>query len=177
MNILIIYESIEGQTEKIARFVQEQVRNSGHEAALFNAGDAIAPLSLEGIDKVILAAPVHERRHPREFEVLLAAGKRDLEGIRTLLISVSLSAAFPEGLEEAGEYLTELKMRTDFTPDSELLVAGAVRTGKYDYFASQIVRHVVLRDREADATEEHDFTDWAALSKSVAEFLGENTSA
>ena len=67
-------------------------------------------------------------------------------------------------------------MRTDFTPDAEFLVAGAVQTGKYDYFASQVVRHVVLRDREANPAKEHEFTDWAALSKAVAAFLGEETS-
>ena len=95
MNTMIIFESLEGQTAKIARFVEQEVRKSGHDVSLYDAGDKTAPLSLEGVDNAILAAPVHERRHPQEFEVLLAARKRDLEGIRTLLISVESQRGLP----------------------------------------------------------------------------------
>lgn len=172
MNVLIAYASIEGQTAKIARFIEEQVRQAGHDAVLFDTADITAPPAIDGFDRVILAAPVHERRHPSEFEVFLAGRIRDLESVRTLLISVSLSAAFPEGLEEAGEYLTELKMRTGFTPDAEMLVAGAIRSSHYDYFAAQVVRHVVLRGREVETRDgEHEFTDWDALSQQVTGFL------
>ena len=88
------------------------------------------------------------------------------------MLSISLSAAFPEGLEDAQDYLTEMKMRADFEPDEELLVAGAIRTNKYDYFASQIVRHVVLRGRDFDADAgEHEFTDWEKLTSKIKAFL------
>ena len=172
MNVLIVFATIEGQTARVARFIEDKARTGGHEVMVFDAAEETESLSLENFDKVILAAPVHERRHPKDFEVLLAGHRRDLEAKDTLLISVSLSAAFPEGLEEAGEYVTELKMRTGFTPDVEMLVAGAIRTSRYDYFARQVVRHVVLRDREVDPLdEEHEFTDWEALSSQLAEFL------
>jgi menaquinone-dependent protoporphyrinogen oxidase len=177
MKVLIVFASVEGQTAKIARFIEGEVQKAGHEAALFDAGDTKASISFEGVDKVILAAPVHERRHPEGFEVLLAGRQRDLQALDTLLLSVSLSAAFPEGLEEAAEYVTELKMRTGFTPDAELLVAGAVRASSYDYFASQVVRHVVLRGREADPAEEHEFTDWDAVASGVAEFMADGGAA
>lgn len=177
MNVLIVFATIEGQTGKIAHFVETEVRSAGHQVRLFDASDTTAKLSLDHVDAVILAAPVHERRHPKEFEVILAGRRRELEAVRTLLISVSLSAAFPEGLPEARDYLTELEMRTDFTPTAEMLVAGAVRTSRYDYFATQVVRHVVLRERDVDpAVAEHEFTDWDAVSAGVADFLAERTS-
>lgn len=172
MNVLIIFATVEGQSAKVARFLAEQARNAGHEVALFDAADPAAPPSLSEFEKVILAAPVHQRRHPQEFETLLAARRDELAATETLMISVSLSAAFPEGLEEAAEYLTEMKMRTGFTPDAEMLVAGAIRTSRYDYFATQVVRHVVLRDRDVDVEDgEHEFTDWDALAARLAEFL------
>ncbi|MFC6585270.1 hypothetical protein [Sulfitobacter aestuariivivens] len=87
-------------------------------------------------------------------------------------MSISLSAAFPDGLEEAGEYVTEMLMRTRLKPDKTLLVAGAVRTSQYDYFATQVIRHVVMRGREYDASAgEHEFTDWGAISDGVRAFL------
>jgi len=52
------------------------------------------------------------------------------------------------------------------------LCAGAVKTGQYDYFATQIVRHVVMRGRSYDPTAgEHEFTEWDALEKAVGAFL------
>jgi menaquinone-dependent protoporphyrinogen oxidase len=172
-NVLVVFATIEGQTGKIAQFIADKARKAGHDVTLVEITHETGPVSLDGVDLAILAAPVHERRHPTDFEVFLAGQRRALDDIRTLLVSVSLSAAFPEGLEEAGEYVTELKMRTNFTPDAEALVAGAIRPSHYDYFATQVVRYVVLRDRDAEADkDEHEFTDWDALADRVSEFLG-----
>jgi menaquinone-dependent protoporphyrinogen oxidase len=171
MKILILYGTVEGQTGKIAKFVADELKRLGHEALRANVEDT-AELSFDGIDAVILAAPVHQRRHPRDFEALVSARKADLDARKTMMLSVSLSAAFPEGREEAGEYLLEMKMRTGWKPDTEVLVAGAVRTSQYDYFAMQVVRFVVMRNRDYDdSADEHEFTDWAALSKAVETFV------
>ena len=64
MNVQIIYASIEGQTAKIARFVERQLLEAGHRVALVNALGTSA-FSLDNADKIVLAASVHERRHPR----------------------------------------------------------------------------------------------------------------
>lgn len=173
MKVLILYATIEGQTGKIARFVQKQTEDLGHEVILADA-DAPAELVFDGIDAVVLAAPVHQRRHPRNFEALLSVRAKELAARKVLMLSVSLSAAFPDGHEEAQEYLLEMKMRTGLDPNAEMLVAGAVRTSKYDYFAMQVVRYVVMRDHEFDTSiEEHDFTDWDGLAKGLGAFLAE----
>jgi len=172
MTVLIIYATIEGQTGKIARFVEAQVEKAGHETRVVDATDKMANVSFEGVDKVILAAPVHERRHPKPFEVLVTALHQNLVTRDTLLLSVSLNAAFPEGHAEAQDYVDEMILRTGMRPDTTALVAGAVRNHRYDYYASQVLRHVVLRDREFDpSAESHDFTDWAALKTTVAAFI------
>ncbi|WP_299847344.1 flavodoxin domain-containing protein [uncultured Roseovarius sp.] len=173
MKVLIIFATIEGQTGKIVRFLADEIRAAGHEVELVDAADKTVPVSFDGVDKVILAASVHERRHPKPFEVFLAAQQEQLEALETLLISVSLMAAFPDTLDEAQEFVTEMKMRTGFTPGSEALVAGAVRTGSYDYFASQVLRHVVLKGHEYDLGQgDHEFTEWEGLKGTLSEFMG-----
>jgi menaquinone-dependent protoporphyrinogen oxidase len=172
MDIVILFETGEGQTRKIAEFIADQTRGVGHKVTLVDTSDKMADLSLGSADKVILAAPVHERRHPRTFEVAVSAAKQDLAKRPTLMISVSLKAAFPEGLAEAQDYLTEMEMRTGFEPTQEALVAGAVRTGSYDYFQSLIVRHVALRGHDVKLTDGvQEFTDWGALTKTILSFL------
>ena len=172
MKFLILYETFEGQTGKIVKRVEQQVRDAGHDVRLFDTADRLAPLSFDGIDKIILAAPVHERRHPKNFEVTVGATLEDLNARPTLLISVSLKAAFLESLEEAQDYLTEMEMRTGFTPTFEALTAGAVRTGSYDYFQSQVVQHVALEGQKVDLIDgEHEFTDWEKLEVEIATFI------
>jgi menaquinone-dependent protoporphyrinogen oxidase len=171
MKVLIIYATVEGQTEKVSRFVVDDIKKQGHEAVLINVEDT-SDFSFDRVDAVILAASVHQRRHPRKFEAFLQAYQTELKKMQTLLLSVSLNAAFPEGLEEAGEYVVEMKMRTGLETSRELLVAGAIRTDQYDYFAMQVVRHVVLRGQDFDhRSGEHEFTDWDAVSLEVSEFL------
>lgn len=172
MEVLIAFETVEGQTRKITEFVQRRILSAGHKVRLFDTQDRAASVSFIGIDKVILAAPVHERRHPKGFEVFLSASRDELKSNQTLLISVSLKAAFPEGLEEAQDYLTEMKMRTGFEPNKEMLVAGAVRPSSYGYYESQIIKNVVLADRHVDLVDgAHEFTDWDALGGEIDAFV------
>ena len=172
MKVLIIFETVEGQTRKIVDAIEHQVRAAGHDVQHFDASDKLAALSFDGIDKVVLAAPVHERRHPEGFEVLVGTSLEELSARDTLLISVSLKAAFPEGLEEAQDYLVEMEMRTGFEPDKEFLLAGAVRTASYGYFESQIVQNVALKGRKIELVDGVcEFTDWDALSRKVDAFL------
>ncbi len=171
MTILIIYSTIEGQTGKIAHFVQSKLEASDHDVRVADAGNKMVELSYDGVDKVILAAPVHERRHPKPFELLVTAERDVLSARKTLMLSVSLKASFAETREEAQDFLDEMKLRTGLQPDVEMLVAGAVHPEYYDYYADQVLRHVILPGRDIDPHVEHEFTDWAALEAGVTAFL------
>lgn len=172
MEILIVFETVEGQTRKITAFLQQRIRDAGHMVRLFDTQDRLGTAAFDGIDKVVLAAPVHERRHPKGFEVFVSASRLELKKRPTLLVSVSLKAAFPDGLEEAQDYLVEMKMRTGFEPDREVLAAGAVRPGSYGYYESQIVKNVVLAGRQVDLVDgAREFTNWDALGDEINAFI------
>lgn len=172
MTVLIAYATVEGQTGKIARFVQKQVLDAGKIATLFDTSDLSGEVSFEGVDSVILAAPVHERRHPQAFEVFVSGNRASLAKRRVLFLSISLNAAFEDYREEAQDYVDEMKLRTGLEPEAELLVAGAIRPESYDYYAAEVLRHVVLKGKEFDTTtRRHEFTDWDELASCVADFL------
>ncbi len=172
MNVLIIYGTVEGQTKKIAEFVADHCRSEGHAVEMLDASNDPVATSIDGFDKVVLAASVHERRHPRDFEAIVSGYQEELAKCDTLMLSVSLNAAFPAGMDEAKDYLVEMKMRTKLEPNAELLVAGAVRQATYDYYARQVLQHVVLRDHDFDPTKgDYEFTDWDALTAALKDFL------
>ncbi|KQI73711.1 protoporphyrinogen oxidase [Loktanella sp. 5RATIMAR09] len=172
MTILIIFESLEGQTRKISEFVEERCQRAGYRVRMVSTHDMAAQISVEGAEKVVLAAPVHERLHPKGFEFFVASHKDELNALKTLMISVSLNAAFPEGRAEALDFLTEMQRRTGFEPDSKILAAGAVRPDCYGYFESVTVRNSVLADRKINVFEGiREFTNWDALATEVDAFV------
>ncbi len=172
MTVLIAYGTVEGQTAKIARFINDVIKESGYETKLIDTGDQIRHVSLADVDMVILLAPVHERRHPKLFEAFVESQSDVFASRKSLVLSVSLKAAFARGQEDARDYLTEMLMRTHFEPDETALVAGAVRPDNYGYFEEEIVQHVVLKDQKLDPRDgAREFTDWDALKAMVVAFL------
>lgn len=170
MSITILHATVEGQSGKIAQFVKTILSRLGHEVFVANTGAAEVP-SIGDAAGVVLVAPVHARRHPDHFEATLTALRHDISRRPSLMLSVSMSAAFPEGLADAQDYLDEMLMRTGLEPDRQALVAGAVKLENYDYFAEQVVKWVVLKDRDVDLRSgNHEFTDWDALERIVTDF-------
>ncbi len=173
MTVMILFATVEGQSRKVAEFAADQVRACGQEAILTNAEDLGADLDMSDVGSVILVAPVHERRHPPAFEITVGAQKAALAKCKTLFLSVSLNAAFADGLEEAEGYIKEMEMRTGFTAGTVKAIAGAVKPGSYDYFATQVVRHVLLDDRPYDPNDgPREFTNWDDLKVHIRTFLG-----
>lgn len=172
MNILVAFATSEGQTQKIAEAVARQVRELGHEAELFNTGRSPAGVQVAAFDKVIIAGSVHQQQHPEAVEDFVAANLADLNTRPTLFLSISLSAAFAEGMKEAQGYVDAFLAATGWHPAQSLLVAGALKHDEYDYFKAQIIEHVVLKGRKMEEPRrDHEFTDWAALAQAVEGFV------
>ena len=96
----------------------------------------------------------------------------ELQGRPTLFLSVSLSAAFPDGMFEAQSYVDEFLVSTGWKPTQSLLIAGALRYDEYDYFKAQIIEHVVLKCREVEGAKgDYEFTDWDTLCRAVESFV------
>jgi menaquinone-dependent protoporphyrinogen oxidase len=176
MKCLVLYGTAEGHTLKIAKFISERTESAGHEAHLHDASAPDLDLELGGFDAFIAAAPVHQQRHPDAVIDCLKAYAESLNALPSALVSVSLSAAFEDGLEEAQMYVDRLLERTAWHPTAVHLAAGALRYEKYDYFQEQIIRHIVLKDRAPEQIEgEHEFTNWEALAEFIDDYV--NTSS
>jgi menaquinone-dependent protoporphyrinogen oxidase len=172
VKILIVYATTEGQTQIIAERVAAQMRESGHDPELYDAARRPGDLDISAFDKIIVAGSVHQRRHQRQLEIFVLSNVAQLKTKQTLFLSVSLSAAFDDGKAEAQGYVDEFFAYTGWQASQALPVAGALRYDEYDFFMEQIVEHVVLKDREVTGPPgDHEFTDWAALFRSVEAFL------
>ena len=171
MHMLIAYSTIEGQSGKIAQFAADHMASHGHQTTVLNLDDSGTTPDLTSVQGVILVGSVHERRHSPALETFMQARRVWLAVRPVMFISVSLSAAFERGREEAQDYVVETQMRTGFAADEVVLAAGAVKPGSYDYFAQSVVRFVVLNDRAFEmGASDHEFTDWAELTIRLERF-------
>jgi len=172
MRILIVYGTSEGQTRKIAEAVATRIHELGHEVHLYDSASSPAELHVDSYDKIIIAASVHQQRHQESVEDFVTAKLAELQKRPTLFVSVSLSAAFSEGMTEARSYVEAFLVDTGWTPIQTLLVAGALRYAEYDYFKEQIIEHVVLKNRKIEGPKgDYEFTDWAILLRAVESFV------
>jgi menaquinone-dependent protoporphyrinogen oxidase len=171
MRILIAYGTSEGQTRKIAKTIAARMRELGRDADLFDTA-SLENIHVGSYDKVIVAGSVHQQRHQESVEVFVMANLAELQKRPTLFLSVSLSAAFPDGMLEAQSYVDEFLASTGWKPTQSLLIAGALRYEEYDYFKAQIIEHVVLKGRKVEGPKgDHEFTDWDTLSRAVESFV------
>lgn len=172
MRILIAFGTSEGQTRKIAEAVAARVHDLGHDAHLFDTARSPADLHVDSYDQVVVAGSVHQQRHQESVEVFVTARLAELQKRPTLFLSVSLSAAFAEGMTEARSYVDAFLASTGWKPTQSLLVAGALRYAEYDYFKEQIVEHVVLKGRKVEGSNgDYEFTEWASLSRVIDSFV------
>mgnify|MGYP000380316922 CR=1 FL=1 len=117
-------------------------------------------------------------RHQNELAAFVIASRKALQAKPSLFVSVSLSAAFDDGLEEAQEYADNFAEYMEWSPTAIVLVAGALQYDEYDFFKSQIIEHVVLKGRPIEGPKgDHDFTDWSKLAEAVEGFIGSRDKA
>jgi flavodoxin len=80
MRVLIAYYSATGKTEKMAEYIAEGVRFSGHESVVKKIGDIKNAAELAGYDGYIFGSPTYSLSVPKPVKTFLSmAGKVKLE--------------------------------------------------------------------------------------------------
>jgi menaquinone-dependent protoporphyrinogen oxidase len=172
MNVLVLYSSTEGQTKKVAERAAAKIRAAGHAAETYDMGSEQKAPAISPYDAVIVAASVHQGFHQESATNFVAAQVGILKTKRTAFISVSLSAAMPDGEAEAQSYVDRFVEVTGWRPGACLLLAGAVRLSSYDYFERQVMKYMIAQKGIAhDLDVDYECTDWSELEAFVGSFL------
>ena len=145
MNILIVYGTTEGQTRKIAAWTATHIRERGHQVELRDSAALVSDLKLGPLDAFVIAASVHQEYHQEAVTNFVFAHNELLNTKPSALISVSLSAAMEDQKAEAQKYVDRFVSVTGWQPRMTLLLGGALRFTKYDYFQEQFVKFVVMK--------------------------------
>ncbi|WP_347349893.1 flavodoxin domain-containing protein [Mesorhizobium australafricanum] len=128
-------------------------------------------MKLGHFDAFVIAASVHQEHHQEAVTNFVFAHHDLLSAKPSALISVSLSAALEGHNVDAKRYVDRFVSVTAWQPRMTLLLGGALRFTKYDYFQEQFVKFVVMKNGDPSLERDHEFTDWNALADFADRFL------
>lgn len=173
MQVLILYESIEGHTRKIAETIAGQIEKAGNEVFLTRASDPTFCDPAQ-YDAAVLCAPVHIGTYPTAFTSFVQNWNASLKEVPTAFVSVSLAAAGDDrdGTHEAAGYVDDFVEKTGWTADEVHHAAGALKYLEYNYFKRWMMRRIVEQEGgPVDTNKDYELTNWAGLADFVADFL------
>jgi menaquinone-dependent protoporphyrinogen oxidase len=166
--ILILFGSRHGQTARICRRLETELRERGLRVEMVR-DDAIPDhLRMERYAVVVLASPVHFGRHRRSVVSFARRHATELARVPGVFVSVSGAAMTtrPEDVEEANGYLGDFAVRTGWDPDRSLAVAGAVRFTEYNPLVRWVMKRIsAARGLSTDTSRDHEYTDWERVDR------------
>lgn len=171
-NLLILYATVYGQAERIARHIAAIAAAAAVPTVVRNVRDA-SPSDLDACGRVIVVASVRFGRHARAITRFVKANRARLDAIRsTAFVSVSGSAIDPATRPEAEQYARDFFRTTGWTPLRYELFGGAVTFTRYNALIRFITRRTLaVKGKTLDTTRDHDFTDWEAVTRFAREFV------
>jgi menaquinone-dependent protoporphyrinogen oxidase len=174
MNLLLLYGTTEGQTEKVACFVAEHLAQQGHQTALVNAIDATAAVDPSKVDAVIVAASLHAGRYQSGVIHFVREHLGTINARPNAFLSVSLAAASDDAADVQGlkKCIADFIHQTGWTPQYIHHVAGAFRYTSYDFLKRWAMKYIAYRKgASTDTSRDHELTDWADLARFADAFI------
>ncbi|MGL4714058.1 MAG: menaquinone-dependent protoporphyrinogen IX dehydrogenase [Shewanella sp.] len=163
--ILIIYSSVHGQTQKIAKRLAQQLMALGNEVVTANIK---AVPALTEFDKVIIGASIrHGKHHPALYEFI-----QQHQSILTQKVngffSVSLVARKPaKNTPATNPYMQAFLSKTTWQPQLLQVFGGNLNYQGYNAFDRNVIRFIMWMTKGPTAADTNvEYTDW----QKVAEF-------
>jgi len=165
--ILLLYASVEGQTELIAQRVAHVLREQAHSVDTLPAETDPARLDPAAYDGVIVGASIHYGHHPAYVRALIRRLLDALAQRPNAFFSVSLSAGGPRPKPAAAQrYIDKFLRKTGWQPHMIASFAGAVRYSLYGPIKRRVmIVFVGLGGGETDTSRDYEYTDWAAVER------------
>ena len=171
-SVATIYGSSEGQTEKVADRIAEELGTRGHETTTVNVKEADS-VNLANFDAVLVGASIHTGRHQKAVRKFIIANRDVLVTRPTGFFQVSGSSGDESEAGEAAAigYLDEFIDATDWRPDRIGLFGGAFRFSEYGFLMRAVMKRIVKKKHpELDPSQDIEFTDWEDVTAFANEF-------
>jgi menaquinone-dependent protoporphyrinogen oxidase len=174
MNILILYGSIEGQTEKIAYRISQIARHKDHQVTVSSCEQLISNNSIDDYEAVIIGGSIHMGKYPKSIKRFVVTHCDWLNTIPTAFFTVCMAIQSTNitSREEAVRYGTKFTAQTGWKPKLVQTFAGAVKYTRYNFITKMIMKLITRREGgSTDTSRDHEYTDWESVDRFAEEFL------
>lgn len=173
--VLIYYDTVEGQTSKIAECIAETLASLGFTIHLARAGGA-AGSSDDGYAGVVLGAPVHLSRFPDSFRRGVRERRDELVRAPIAFFSVCLGILEkkPKTLAAEKKIVSDFLVEARLSPVMTEIFPGAIKYSQYGWLKKKILRAIARKAGEDTSySRDYEYTDWDRVRAFARSFAGE----
>ena len=178
MNILILFASKEGQTEKIAHFIAAVIRHHGHQATTQLGEHLPKDFNTEQFDAAIIGGSIHMGKYPAYLHKFVTAHREWLSQVPSAFFTVCMAIhSIHEKEQVAARSLgQDFVEKTAWQPTLIATFAGAVKYTQYGFITRKIMQLISKKEGgSTDTSQDHEYTDWDAVTKFTEQFLSKIT--
>jgi len=171
--ILIVYGTTQGQTEKIACRIKDELLSLGHNVSLFDNDKVFNSIDSRDFDAVIIGASVHLENYQRRLKKWVSVHAQILNHQPSAFFSVSLGVLQNETSveEEVSKTVNEFLKSTSWKPRRYVIFAGALLYSKYNLISRWVMKCISKNaGGDTDTTKDYEYTNWDAVCRFAREF-------
>ena len=182
--VLVLFATREGQTEKIARRMAAVLEAKGHRVQLRDVDRSSRELDLRRYGAIFVGSPVRVGSYLRSVVRFVQARREVLERVPSAFFSVSLAVAprkgerKNDGRAETMRVVEKFIRATGWTPRRVELIAGALPYSRYNFLVRFVMRRISAQaGGDTDTSRDYEYTDWDAVDRFTSEFVDEISAA
>ena len=166
MKKIFIYSSVDGQTIKICKNLQNRFNNS-----LLKSINQIKVEDLEKSDQIIIGASVRYGDHSKSLYGFIKNNKLILENKMTAFFSVNATARKKEkNKPSTNPYIIKFLKKTNWTPNKLKVFAGKIDFPQYGLFDKNVIKLIMwLTNGPTDTSKSYEFTNWSEVESFARE--------
>jgi menaquinone-dependent protoporphyrinogen oxidase len=161
--ILMVFNSEEGQTAKVADRVADVLRGLGATVDSYLAENAPPPA---GYDAVVVGDPIHMGHHSPVTIGYLKDHRQAIAELPSAMFQLSLTSAHHDPVHDAAAwtYVEEFEAETGFGPDVVGVFAGALAYRQYGWIKRRVMKRIAEEEgADTDTSRNWEYTDWEAV--------------
>lgn len=171
--LLIVFGSLEGQTEKIADRIGRELVLLGHHFELATGETAPVGKALEEFDGIVVGSSVHMGHFNGAVRDWVKANAAILCRKCTAFFSVCLGVleANQKTHEQERKIIQDFLDETDWQPRFTTIFAGALKFSEYGLLKKHLMKAIAKKGGVmTEIDRDYEFTDWHQVEEFAAEF-------
>jgi len=160
-NILILYSTIDGHTQKICQRLQQVIEQQNHQVQVITIGDW-RNLNLPQFDKIVVGASIRYGKHSPQVYEFIKINQSILDSKPNAFFSVNVVARKPEKNQpHTNPYLKKFLKQIAWHPKELAVFAGKIDYPRYTFWDRQVIRFIMwITKGPTDPNTVKEFTNW-----------------